>query len=62
MFYNTVYFLKYYTNKTAYIDIKENNIQSYRLRGFQVPQENDYLDSRKVVLTNADCNIETSGI
>lgn len=36
---------------------KENNIQSYRLRGFQVPQENDYLDSRKVVLTNADCNI-----
>ncbi len=36
---------------------KANNIQSYRLRGFQVPQEQDYLDSRKVVLTNSDCNI-----
>lgn len=36
---------------------KANNIQSYRLRGFQVPPENDYLESRKVVLTNSDCNI-----
>ena len=36
---------------------KANNIQSYRFRGFQVPQENDYLESRKVVLTNSDCNI-----
>lgn len=36
---------------------KANNIQSYRLRGFQVPQEQDYLDSRKIVLTNSDCNI-----
>lgn len=36
---------------------KSNNIQSYRLRGFQVPQEDDFLDSRKVVLTNSDCNI-----
>ena len=36
---------------------KANNIQSYRLRGFQVAPENDYLDSRKVMLTNADCNI-----
>lgn len=36
---------------------KENNIQSYRFRGFQVPPENDYLNSRKVVLTNSDCNI-----
>ena len=36
---------------------KANNIQSYRLRGFQVPPENDYLESRKVVFTNADCNI-----
>ena len=34
-----------------------NNIQSYRLRGFQVPPEDDYLQSRKVVLTNSDCNI-----
>ena len=36
---------------------KANNIQSYRFRGFQVPPENDYLESRKVVLTNSDCNI-----
>jgi len=36
---------------------KANNIQSYRFRGFQVPAEDDYLDSRKVVLTNSDCNI-----
>ena len=36
---------------------KSNNIQSYRLRGFQVPKENDYLTSRKIVLTNSDCNI-----
>ena len=36
---------------------KGNNIQSYRFRGFQVPQEDDFLDSRKVVLTNSDCNI-----
>lgn len=36
---------------------KANNIQSYRLRGFQVQPENDYLESRKIVLTNSDCNI-----
>ena len=36
---------------------KANNIQSYRFRGFQVPQINDYLESRKTVLTNSDCNI-----
>jgi homogentisate 1,2-dioxygenase len=36
---------------------KTNNIQSYRFRGFQVKPEKDYLESRKVVLTNADCNI-----
>lgn len=36
---------------------KANNMQSYRLRGFQIPAEEDYLDSRKVVLTNSDCNI-----
>ncbi len=34
-----------------------NNIKSYRFRGFQVAPEDDYLDSRKVVLTNSDCNI-----
>src|SRR5690554_1875235 len=36
---------------------KENNIQSYRLRGFEVAPENDFLDSRKIVLTNSDCHI-----
>lgn len=36
---------------------KSNNIQSYRFRGFQVPQTFDYLESRKVVLGNSDCNI-----
>jgi homogentisate 1,2-dioxygenase len=34
-----------------------NNIQSYKFIGFQVPPENDYLESRKIVLTNTDCNI-----
>jgi homogentisate 1,2-dioxygenase len=36
---------------------KENNIQSYMLSGFQVAPENDYLESRKIVLTNSDCHI-----
>lgn len=36
---------------------KANNIQSYRLRGFEVPAEDDFLQSRKIVLTNADCHI-----
>ena len=36
---------------------KTNNIQSYRLRGFEVPPKNDFLESRTVVLTNNDCNI-----
>ncbi|MEZ4875715.1 MAG: homogentisate 1,2-dioxygenase [Flavobacteriaceae bacterium] len=36
---------------------KANNMKSYRFRGFQVPPEDDYLDSRKTVLTNSDCNI-----
>ncbi len=36
---------------------KANSIQSYRFRGFQVPQENDYLESRKTVLINSDCSI-----
>lgn len=36
---------------------KENNLKSYRFRGFQVPPENDYLESRKAVLTNSDCTI-----
>ncbi len=36
---------------------KANNIQSYRFRGFQVKAENDFLESRKTVLTNSDCSI-----
>lgn len=36
---------------------KANNIQSYRFRGFQVPQIPDFLESRKAVLTNSDCTI-----
>ncbi|WP_430614790.1 homogentisate 1,2-dioxygenase [Flavobacterium sp. JP2137] len=36
---------------------RANNIQSYRLRGFQVKPENDFLQSRKAVLTNSDCTI-----
>ncbi len=35
----------------------ENNLKSYRLKGFLVPPENDYLKSRKAVLTNTDCTI-----
>lgn len=36
---------------------KANNMQSYRFRGFQVPPEDDYLESRKPILTNSDCTI-----
>jgi len=36
---------------------EKNNIKSYRLKGFQVAPEQDYLESRKIVLTNSDCNI-----
>ena len=36
---------------------KQNNIQSYRFRGFQIAPKNDYLESRKAVLTNSDCSI-----
>ncbi|NNF82332.1 MAG: homogentisate 1,2-dioxygenase [Flavobacteriaceae bacterium] len=36
---------------------KANNMQSYRLKGFQVPAEEDFLKSRKIVLTNSDCHI-----
>lgn len=36
---------------------KENSIQSYKLKGFQITPEDDYLESRKIVLTNNDCNI-----
>jgi homogentisate 1,2-dioxygenase len=36
---------------------KANNIQSYKLKGFQVTPEDDFLQSRKIVLTNSDCHI-----
>lgn len=35
----------------------QNNMKSYKLRGFEVAPENDYLESRKTVLTNSDCSI-----
>lgn len=35
----------------------KNNIKSYRLKGFQVKPENDYLESRKTILINSDCAI-----
>lgn len=34
-----------------------NHVKSYRLFGFDVAAEADYLDSRKIVLTNSDCHI-----
>jgi len=37
---------------------KTNNIKSYRLKGFQVKPESDYLESRKTVLVNSDCAIQ----
>jgi homogentisate 1,2-dioxygenase len=36
---------------------KANNIQSYKLRGFEIAPQDDYLESRKIVLTNSDCHI-----
>ncbi len=35
----------------------ENNIKSYRFRGFDVKPQPDYLESRKVILTNSDLDI-----
>lgn len=35
----------------------ENNIQSYRFHGFNVKPAGDYLESRKIVMTNSDVNI-----
>ena len=35
----------------------ENNMQSFRFHGFNVPQEDDFLESRKIVMTNSDCHI-----
>ncbi len=36
---------------------KANNIQSYKLRGFEIEPQDDFLESRKIVLTNSDCHI-----
>lgn len=36
---------------------KSNNIQSYKLRGFDVTPQDDFLESRKIVLTNSDLHI-----
>lgn len=36
---------------------KANNMQSFKFKGFEVKPEKDYLDSRKTILTNSDCNI-----
>jgi len=36
---------------------KPNNIQSYRLKGFDVTPCDDYIESRTPVLTNSDCTI-----
>lgn len=36
---------------------EENSIRSLRLKGFNVKPEDDYLESRKTVLTNNDCSI-----
>ncbi len=36
---------------------RANHIQSYRFRGFEVKPENDFLKSRKPILTNSDCTI-----
>lgn len=36
---------------------KANHMQSYRFLGFQVKPEEDYLVSRKTILTNSDCSI-----
>ena len=35
----------------------DNNLKSYRLHGFKIKAEDDYLKSRKTVLHNQDCNI-----
>lgn len=37
-----------------------NNLKSYALNAFKVKSEKDYLDSRKIVLTNNDCHISVA--
>jgi homogentisate 1,2-dioxygenase len=36
---------------------KTNNIKSYKLKGFDIEPKDDFLESRKIVLTNSDCHI-----
>lgn len=36
---------------------KSNNIQSYKLKGFNIAPQDDFLESRKIILTNSDCHI-----
>lgn len=36
---------------------RANHIQSYRFRGFEIKPEDDFLKSRKPILTNSDCTI-----
>lgn len=36
---------------------RQNNIEPLRFKGFEVKPEKDYLSSRKIVLTNADCHL-----
>ncbi|GAA4116652.1 homogentisate 1,2-dioxygenase [Aquimarina addita] len=38
----------------------KNNIKSYRLHGFKIAPEKDYLQSRKIILTNSDVHIVLS--
>ena len=35
----------------------ENHLKSYRLKGFQVPPQPDYLDTRTCILMNSDVQI-----
>ncbi len=37
--------------------VNPNNLQSYKLFGFDVAPEKDYLQSRKILMTNSDCHI-----
>ena len=39
---------------------KTNNIQSYKLKGFDVEPQDDFLESRKIVLTNQRVNTISS--
>lgn len=36
---------------------KSNNIQSYKLKGFNIAPQDDFLESRKIILSNSDCHI-----